>query len=165
MLRNICCGSIKTQHKSSRKIRQKKKKVLNRSIYHIFFQKIPPSFLQQIQNPRKYIICFQNPPYFDICSFLFIFYNLLLQPMKICCSYSSSSSTFKLFKTHENCRYSSSSKTMQLFQGFVFLRYHFFFKTHENCCCSSSFFLVFQPSWCFRAQFLYASYVNLTQVF
>ena len=55
-------------------------------IPYFFFYKIPPSFIQQIQNPWKCIICFQNPPYFDIiCSFLFIFFNLL-QPMKICCS-------------------------------------------------------------------------------
>ena len=67
MLRNICCGFIKTKHKISRKIRQKKKGICSQRIaaYNvlytavlrepqhipIFFDKIPPSFIQQIQNP------------------------------------------------------------------------------------------------------------------
>ena len=73
-------------------------------VNQIWFHALNPSFTTHnwIKNPQKYIICFQNLPCFDIFSFLFIFFNLL-QPMKICCSSSSSSSTFHLFKTHENC--------------------------------------------------------------
>ena len=131
MMRNICCGFIKTQHKSSRNFRQKRT-----ATYTLFFLiKFRLHSYNRFKNHEIILFVFKtcltltyvhfsssSSTHENLLFFLFFFFNLsLLQnPRKL---------LLLFFKTHA------------IVLGLCFfLRYNFFFKTHENCYCSSSFF-------------------------
>ena len=98
----------------------------NRSIYSIFFFLIKSRLhsFSTFKTPENILFVFKmrlhsQNTFIQLIS-LFIFFNPLLQPMKICCSSSSSSSIFSFFKTHENFCSSSSSKLTQFFRASFF---------------------------------------------